>query len=209
MVHMAKKDRKYDLHIHSIYSDGINTPASIIEHAKKIGLQGIAITDHDTIESLNRSKKIAKKIGIELIPGLEITTPFGDILALGIEKVISGRAKNVSDLISIIDQIHEYGGLAIIAHPFAGFWKVSFVEIIEKIKKCIDAVESFNALSSNNFGIEVNIEAIKLAKKINLPGIAGSDAHTLDMVGSAFTIPEAGYDIMTAIKKGRIRIGWE
>jgi predicted metal-dependent phosphoesterase TrpH len=202
----AGKENKYDLHIHTRYSDGINTPEEIVRHAKYIGLHGIAITDHDTIEGIAKAKKTAKIIGLDLVPGLEITTPFGDILALGIEEVISGRAKNITDIISIADKIHERGGIAVIAHPFAGFWKLSFAEIIKEIKKCFDAVEIFNALSGINFGMEVNIKAMHLSKKAGLPGTAGSDAHTLDMIGTAYTIPEE--DIIESIKKGKVKIGW-
>ncbi|MCX6819540.1 MAG: PHP domain-containing protein [Candidatus Aenigmarchaeota archaeon] len=174
---VSSKERKYDLHIHSSYSDGINTPAEIIRWAKEIGLQGIAITDHDTAEGVPKAKKIAESLDIDLIPGIEITTPFGDILALGIEEPISGRAKNASDIIEIADKIHERGGLAIIAHPFAGFWKISFPEIIKEIKKAFDAIEVFNALSNINFSMGVNVMAMQLAKKAGLPGIAGSDAQ--------------------------------
>lgn len=207
MRDVMKKEKKYDLHIHTRYSDGICTPEEVIIRAKEIGMAGIAITDHDIVEGMDKSKKIARKAGIELIPGLEITTPFGDILALNIEEVISGKAKNASDIIKIVDMIHEQGGIAVIAHPFAGFWNVSFAEIIKDIRKCLDAVEVFNAMSANTFGIEVNVKAMELAKKAGLPGIAGSDAHTLDMVGSAFTIPQG--DIIDSIKKGRIKVGWE
>ena len=79
--------KKFDLHIHTKYSDGIPSPAEVVERAVEIGLDGVAITDHDTVDGLKEGKEAADKHGIEFVPGVEITTRFGDVLVLGVEKV--------------------------------------------------------------------------------------------------------------------------
>ncbi len=84
---------KLDLHIHSQYSeDAIGSPKDIIKSLKKKGLQGMAITDHNTVEGGLKAVKIAPKDFI-VIPGIEISTADGHMLALNVEKNI---ARNLS-----------------------------------------------------------------------------------------------------------------
>jgi predicted metal-dependent phosphoesterase TrpH len=197
MPNAPKKQFKFDLHVHTNFSDSIATPEEILKHAKAIGLDGVAITDHDTMDGYKKVKGIAKKIGIILVSGVEITTPLGDILAYGVEEMPSGTPTE------IIDRIHELGGIAAIAHPYGGYWAVSFAEVINMIKHKIDAIEIFNALTP----LEANIKAMELAKNHNLPGIGGSDAHVLEMVGAAFTVTNTE-DAVAAIKSGKVKVGW-
>ncbi|MGN0771492.1 MAG: PHP domain-containing protein [Christensenellales bacterium] len=65
---------KYDLHIHSIFSDGTDAPVAIVEKAKQKGLSAIALTDHDTIDGLDECRDAAKSAGIEFVDGLELST---------------------------------------------------------------------------------------------------------------------------------------
>src|SRR3989339_909069 len=72
-----------DLHLHTTYSDGIITPKNIVRMAKERGLGIISITDHDTFFGYHEAKDLAKEKGITLVPGVEMTTNVGHILALG------------------------------------------------------------------------------------------------------------------------------
>jgi predicted metal-dependent phosphoesterase TrpH len=74
-----------DLHIHTIYSDGSFLPATIIRHAVKNNLKVISITDHDSIDGIEASIKEGEKNGVEVIPGIEISTTVdtGEIHILG------------------------------------------------------------------------------------------------------------------------------
>ena len=63
---------RYDLHTHSLRSDGTTTPAAIAEEAASIGLAGFALTDHDTVEGWNEAREAAARVGIEFMPGMEI-----------------------------------------------------------------------------------------------------------------------------------------
>ncbi|MHB8905906.1 MAG: PHP domain-containing protein [Melioribacteraceae bacterium] len=65
---------KIDLHTHTNYSDGIFTPAELVEKAHKRGLDIISITDHDSINGIKEAAERAKDFGIEIIPGMEIST---------------------------------------------------------------------------------------------------------------------------------------
>lgn len=68
--------RCIDLHTHSTESDGTMTPQKLMEHAKEAGLSAIALTDHDTIRGLAKARPIAESLGLELIPGVELSTDY-------------------------------------------------------------------------------------------------------------------------------------
>ncbi len=79
---MTQETRKYmDLHTHSIYSDGTLSPEDIVWNAKLNGLDAIALTDHDSIDGLERAKKAAEKFNIALVPGIEFTLDKYHLLA--------------------------------------------------------------------------------------------------------------------------------
>ncbi|MDH7507490.1 MAG: PHP domain-containing protein, partial [Candidatus Thermoplasmatota archaeon] len=79
---------KLDLHIHSQYSeDGIGSPKEIIKILQKKGLQGMAITDHNNVQGGLQAKKVAPKDFI-VIPGVEISTSNGHIIALDVKENI-------------------------------------------------------------------------------------------------------------------------
>lgn len=71
----------FDLHIHSIYSDGIFTPTQLVAEAVAKGLDGIALTDHDTVDGLPEVMEAGQRQNLRVIPGIELTTDFGKIEA--------------------------------------------------------------------------------------------------------------------------------
>ncbi|MCQ2560126.1 MAG: PHP domain-containing protein [Clostridia bacterium] len=66
-----------DLHIHTDYSDGKNTPQEIVEMAVQMGLQAVAITDHESLEGIGEAQAVGQKLGLEIVPGVEISTIWG------------------------------------------------------------------------------------------------------------------------------------
>lgn len=67
-----------DLHIHSTFSDGVRTPRQILEQARSSGLVHIAITDHDVLDGSRLASDLGSSYGVEVIPGVEITTQTDD-----------------------------------------------------------------------------------------------------------------------------------
>ncbi len=65
-----------DLHLHTTASDGVLSPSGIVRYAKEQGLQAIAITDHDTIDGNAEALDEGEKLGLEVIPGVEISAQF-------------------------------------------------------------------------------------------------------------------------------------
>src|SRR5690242_4321256 len=105
-----------DLHIHTIYSyDGTASISAVLARAKQVGLDVIAITDHDEIKGALKAFDLAPRFDMEVIPGIEITTREGDLLALFVtEKIQPGQP-----LLDTILQVGEAGGICIAPHPMA------------------------------------------------------------------------------------------
>ena len=69
--------REIDLHVHSNHSDGTFSPTYIVEEAAKMGLRAIALTDHDNAGGCEEALEAGKKFGVEVVPGIEISTKYG------------------------------------------------------------------------------------------------------------------------------------
>lgn len=73
-----------NLHNHTYCSDGVDTPEGLVQKAREAGIRELGITDHDTVECLDRARKEAEKVGIRLIPGIEVSAEDDSIHLLGI-----------------------------------------------------------------------------------------------------------------------------
>ena len=170
---------KLDLHIHSQYSeDAIGSPKDIIKSLKKKGLQGMAITDHNTVEGGLKAVKIAPKDFI-VIPGIEISTADGHMLALNVEKNI---ARNLS-IQETVEKILDQGGTPIVPHLFRNMSGIK-KEKLKTIHQKINTIEVFNACSMP----KTNLKIAKIAKELNLGGTGGSDSHDPAYAGYAYTV---------------------
>jgi predicted metal-dependent phosphoesterase TrpH len=178
-----------DLHIHTIYSyDGTATVPAILRHAREIGLDVIAITDHDEIGGALEAVKIAPNYGVEVIPGIEITTAEGDLLALFItEKVDAGLP-----LIETILKVRELGGVCIAPHPMAGgmgMKSLSAKSILKALrnKQAADTligIETYNGTAIDRIS---NHYASLLAARLKVSQTGSSDAHVLEAIGIGAT----------------------
>ncbi|HEY0196083.1 MAG TPA: PHP domain-containing protein [Methanobacterium sp.] len=181
-----------DPHIHSIYSgDATPTPAQIIKRSQEIGLDAIAIADHNTLKGSQEALKISEKLdNFLVIPAMEVSTSKGHIVALGItEEVEKGNTPEQT-----IEDIRAQGGIAIVPHPYVRYREglCGYVEDLD-----IDAIETLN--SRYIFGIS-NWRARKLAEKRDIPQIGSSDAHFLRAIGSCVTELEADLTVKSVIK---------
>ena len=122
--------------MHSNYSkDSLITPKELVFYAKKRGLNAVAVTDHNQIEG---SLKIAKETDFLVIPGMEVSSADGHIVALNLQELIP-RGLSAGET---VDKIHAAGGIAIAVHPYAWF-KGSLNTHVAEAK--FDAVETLNA----------------------------------------------------------------
>ncbi len=107
-----------DLHMHTIHSDGRWTTAQLLAAVRRRGLDFFALTDHNTQSALR--ERAAADLGALLpLPGVEVTTNAGHLLAIGVERPIDWRlaAGRGGAIATIVRDVHDAGGLAIIAHP--------------------------------------------------------------------------------------------
>lgn len=187
---------RYDLHIHTYNSPcSILRPKTILKISKKIGLDGIAVADHNTIKGGIEVSKANKDRNFEVIPGIEVSTDKGHILGLYVNKEIKSE-----EFFTVADEIKKQGGIVILAHPFRllPHLRSKIKEI--NIKKYLDAIECYNARTSY-FG---NRSAIKFAEKFNLTKTAGSDAHFSFEIGRCITIFDG--DLRDAIRKKKTKV---
>src|SRR5262249_19447533 len=113
---------KIDLHTHSFFSgDGVSSPEELIAAARAKGLDGIAITDHNTCDAIPYliERGSMREVGLPfddflVIPGVELTTAEGPLLCIGgCLPYLKGKPAR-----EVCEMIHEHGGLAIPPHPY-------------------------------------------------------------------------------------------
>ena len=182
---------RIDLHTHSIYSDGADTPERMIARAKAIHMDGFALTDHDTTKGWKRTIEAGKRIGLTVIPGQEIAIRIGkrkvgEILALFLNEEI--KLNQLPDTGEIVDRIKSQDGISAIPHPFNSWsWRsngLKVIDIARKRNKKVDAIEVMNGRNLK----KSNHECDAFASKYGYSKIAGSDAHTAWEIGNAYTI---------------------
>jgi predicted metal-dependent phosphoesterase TrpH len=179
-----------DLHIHTVYSyDGTASVPAVLARAKQVGLDVIAITDHDEIKGALKAFDLAPAFGIEVIPGIEITTAEGDLLALFVRQSI----KPGQSLIETILNVGDAGGICIAPHPMArgaGMKSLSGQAILRALdhpvtSRILIGIETYNATALDR---ESNHLAQKLwAEYPRIAQVGNSDAHILQAIGLGAT----------------------
>lgn len=180
-----------DLHVHSKYSfDSLSEPASIIRTAKRKGLDGVAITDHNTIKGAVEAARINSDGDFMIVVGSEIATEAGDIIGLFLADEIKSRESS-----QVVEEIHRQGGVAVLAHPYKGH------RLNNQIIEQVDVIEAFNS----RVGKEANRKALMLAQQYKKPIIAGSDAHFCSEIG-ACRVVIASPDAKARILNGELEL---
>ncbi len=134
-----------ELHCHTTASDGVVSPEKLVEIAEHLGLDVLAVTDHDTIDGAlaARDHALETDAQVEVIVGMEVTTRRQDhIVGLFLERA-PAIFRSVTDT---VDEIHAQGGLAVVAHPFLGLpSSISAGRLREALQRCqFDGIEAEN-----------------------------------------------------------------
>ena len=174
-----------DLHTHtSPASPCSSAPVDqLIEEAKRIGLDGICLTDHNHVWHPSQVEDLRQNHGFLVLRGNEITTDQGDMLVFGLDRDIQGIIK----LEELRKEVLRAGGYIIVAHPFRGFLTFDVGQLgltpekaMERpLFKFVDAVEVLNSKVTE----QENSFALKVAVGLDLPATGGSDAHEVSEVG--------------------------
>ena len=199
-----------DLHTHSFpkSDDSFLSPEDLIGEAKRVGLDGICLTDHDGFWNPQEIAALSKKFNFPLFPGCEVTTEEGHLLVFGLEKYIFGmhRATFVRGLVD------EVGGAIVVAHPYRRRFMetqaadiTSYTAMIEQacesqVFSMVDSVEVLNGRGSTS----ENAFSAEIAKRFDLRATGSSDAHNIKDIGTFATAFERDIpDLKTLIKELR------
>ncbi|MCX7712506.1 MAG: PHP domain-containing protein [Chthoniobacterales bacterium] len=175
----------FDIHVHSWYSaDATDSPEELILAARRAGLHGIAITDHDNCQVHD----YLQKRGLErpdgrpvddflILPGTEVSTAEGHLLCIGATlPTLRGEPSA-----NVLEQIQKRGAIAIPAHPFDG-WRAGIPsQILDSLP--LTTIETFNAAVTSPI---FNLKAKEYARRRSLAATAASDAHHASSVATAF-----------------------
>lgn len=125
-----------DLHTHSVFSDGTDTPAHLIELATQAGLSAVALCDHNTVAGLPDFLKAAQGADVEAVPGVEISTDFADkelhILALYVQPQ---HYAAVTELLAEGDRRKEQSNIDLVAALNGAGYALNYEEIKAKTPK--------------------------------------------------------------------------
>jgi predicted metal-dependent phosphoesterase TrpH len=174
---------KGDFHMHTRYSyDCLVEPDALVDRCLKVGLNCIAVTDHNSLAGALAVKGLAPFF---VILGEEIKTTHGEITGLFLTEEIP---KGLSPL-ETVQRIKAQGGLVSLPHPFDRVGRSPLEsEIMDELVSQVDIIEGFNARTTFRGD---NMRSQKFAEEHSLPMTAVSDAHTLGELGISYTeLPE-------------------
>ena len=190
---------KADFHIHTEYSMDCSTPLEeIISRCLETGINCVTIADHDSIEGATRLQSLAP---FPVIVAEEILTPQGEIMGMFLKEHIPSGV-SVEQAVS---RIKAQGGLVCLPHPFDTFRGLKMEDKeLHELAEQVDVVELFNARSTL---LRCYTKARAFAAKYDIPGTAGSDAHSTTEIGHTYVeMPEFNGrdDFLEALKQGKM-----
>ena len=177
-----------DLHLHTTYGwDGTATVSAILRTAAERGLNVVAITDHDQIAGALVALELAPDYNVEVVPGIEVSTADGHLLALYVRHVIPpGRP-----LLDTLQLIRQAGGLAVAPHPAAAGIHSLSREAIYWAQREVGTARTLVGIETLNgsllFGQRSRRVARLLTHELGLAQVGGSDAHSVAQVGASVT----------------------
>ena len=204
-----------DLHTHSypMSDDSFMSVDEAIEGAKKLGLQGICLTDHDAFWTEEQTRELSRRHEFLVLAGSEINTDAGHVLTFGLHRYEFGMHKP-EYLRACADR---EGGVLIAAHPYRRRFLVEPgrdpTARSGMLQKAVDdpffdfceAIESLNGRGNS----EQNRYSSDLSESLALPSTAGSDAHRVSQLGTAATEfhgrVECVADLIMLLKNGQFR----
>ena len=192
---------KSDLHIHTreeLFDTYIKYSArDLIDIAAKLNFKVLSITNHNYVYYNRNIASYAKKKGILLIPGAEISIDHKHVLVYGVNNKDISKIKTFDDLC--------YVPFVIAPHPFFKT-KYCLGKELLKFQKHFDAIE-YSHFHTHFFNL--NKTAVRLAKRLNIPMFGNSDAHTLTQFNKTYSLVESEPkmdDVFEAIRKFQVKV---
>lgn len=195
---------KIDLHTHTAedpYEKISYTAFQLIDRASQIGLDALAITNHNVVTYNKELVRYAENKGILLIPGVEATFSKGHVLIINPDFKKSPFNRPLKDLAKIKNEEN----LIIAPHPFFPTSKSLKSDLLSHLVY-FDAIEF--SFYYNHF-INRNKKAVIVANQHKIPLVGASDCHNIRQLGTSYTLVEAEKELLSiieAIKKGKTEI---
>ena len=164
-----------DLHMHECtYSkDSVLTLETIVKTARLKGLDGVCITDHDSMGLRSQAEAYSRKVDFPIFVGVEHYSLQGDIVAFGLDKAPDHRMEAQA----FIDLVKSQGGVCFAAHPFRNNNR-GLEELLAQVRG-LDGIEAFNASASP----EANLRALEYCRRLHLQPVGVSDCHVEEKIG--------------------------
>jgi predicted metal-dependent phosphoesterase TrpH len=178
-----------DLQLHSDLGDGLASPEAILDAAERAGLDLIALTDHDDIRGAFLLRDIAARRSspVEIVPGVEVTTRSGHLLALWIEEEIQMFAA----LAETVSRIHRAGGVAIVPHPLSYLTFSVGEGALRVLAAATDTLVHIDGIETRNPSYAGRVRAARSVwlneKVLHVAATGSSDAHHANLVGTTWT----------------------
>jgi predicted metal-dependent phosphoesterase TrpH len=186
-----------DMHVHTVRgaADSSLTPDQLIEEAKRIGLTGVNISEHDRVWEPHLLEEFRERSGLFVSRGMEVSTDVGHMIVIGLDRYVPG-IRRAAELRKVLDEV---GGFMTVAHPFRHFFdpihfrrdgrppfEMTPEEAAERMPvfKLVDEIEIANGGSTPR----ENQFALKVAKALGKRGVGASDCHSTNGVGYFVTV---------------------
>jgi predicted metal-dependent phosphoesterase TrpH len=163
-----------DLHTHTRVHSACSalTPDALVRASRARGLDGVCITEHDALWLLDEVESLSQELDFLVLRGIEVTTEVGHVLVYG----VTAFRPEMATLANLRRIVSEESALMFLAHPGR-----SYGAMPEDLATYFDSVEAQNGTE----GMLQNDNASALARAFSLPGIGGSDAHSVREAASA------------------------
>lgn len=201
-----------DLHCHTfpLSNDSFLSPDQLIERAKAVGLDGVCLTEHDTLWEPPKVRDLARRHNFLVIPGIELNTEDGHVLVFGLNRHVD----SMHPVAQLAQVVAEAGGAMVAPHPYRqlasllrmddDFWTMALEQAAaHPAFRHMCAVEAINGRAAH----DENLFSWQLCARLGLPAVAGSDAHEPSDVGTCatrFQRPIADVeDLVRELKAGR------
>ena len=199
-----------DLHTHTLVGsdDSFIDIDELVERAKKSGLDGVCITDHEWFWKPSTIDRFRRELDFLILPGIEMNTEDGHFLVFGLEKYVFGMHR--TDFLK--RELDKVGGAMVLAHPYRR--NMYYGEEVEdsvkrysqrRVFEMVDIIETHNGRAAEKQSRFSQL----LSQRLNLRGPGGSDAHQLSDIPSCATVFERDItnvrELITELKAGRFR----
>lgn len=197
-----------DLHTHTRHGSNCSymEPVELLRRARLVGLDAVCITEHNAAWDEPGLRTLAREGPPLVFAGVEVSTELGDVLVFGANGVLHGVGR-AAELRAVVDKA---GGVMVAAHPFRRFFVPGVLPNVDEalanpLFRLVDAVEVFNGVGPRR---EQDF-AIKVASRLSMPAVAGSDSHAPHTVGCCYTAFERRLatvdDLIRELRAGRLR----